>query len=211
MIYLASFDLYVISWHHRSVTQQDLTAYSQWVFEQSFAECKKGPLEPGFWMRIGEEMKFHKFGSMGHLLNSGEGKAFLFAATRTYVEKNQASAAFIVTEAWEFVAGEKAKELSQEQFRAKQDFGFKQLTREGYGKVAQSIIVLATSPEHFCIYTRRFEEIIMNGQRKLVFFGEPNVNSGPLDKFSGRAKMFGPITEHEVRTNYEQIMKQTNQ
>lgn len=162
-------------------------------------------------MRIGEEMQFQKFGVVNQLLNSGEGKDFLFAVTRTYVERNQASAAFIVTEAWEFVAGEKAKELSDEQFRAKQDFGFKQLTREGYGKVAQSIIVLATSPEHFCMYTRKFEEIVMNGQRKLVFFGEPKVHSGALEKFSGRAKMFGPITEREVQARYDQIMKEISQ
>ena len=192
------------------VSREDLVEYTEEILKHTLERCRKGkPLKDGFYTINADEesMDFQAFRSMGPMLNSGDGKDKLFAVCRIWIEKVKASAAIFVTEAWDFQGNDKSKTLSEEEFKAKVDAGFKRLVKEGYGKVYQSIIVQAMSPHFSVTATRLFEDVMINGKRKLVFFGEKRIASGPIENFKGRLKMYGPFTEPEVE-HYYKLFKQ---
>jgi len=192
------------------MTPAELKEQANQIFEMSLEEMKKnGEIPPGFWIITPTDgLQFNPYGSTANMLNSGAGKEILFAITRIFVEKSGATAFFLVTETWQFEGNEKSKELTEEDWQTKVDRGFRRLEAEGYGKTYQSLMVEAMTPEWHYMTTRKFEDIILNGKRKIIFHGEPGVSEGPLDKFRGRVKMFGPFTEPCVEKAYN-LMKAT--
>src|SRR5262249_37824589 len=107
---------------------------------------------------------------------------------------------------WRFKGNEKSKEID---IKPLIDRGFKRLKREGYGDVTQSLMVMGMTPEHVCILTRDYEDININGQPRLVFRRDQNTYEGAQETFTGRAKMFGPISEDDVQHYYEWMQKET--
>lgn len=179
------------------------------LFEECVSSIKKQePVKPGFWIahdNIDSPPKFFAYGDkIIQLMNSGQGKAALFALTRHWIEMCRSDAAFIHTEAWSFKGNEKADTLDGG-WEKYVDTGFKWLVNNGYGTVCQIIFLIGQTPEWTTIIERKFEDMIVNGNRMIVFAEPMNVHTQETSKYRGRTKMFGPITEPEVQAIYDQI------
>jgi hypothetical protein len=193
------------------MTTEELEITSVALFEECLQKVKRGePVEAGFWLHRDGKLLFQKLGIVSEMMNSGAGKDRLFALMRIFIEGNESSNCFISTEAWEFVANEKADTVPGG-WQSMVDKGFKKLVDGGYGKVYQSIWLTGQTEETVVLCSRRFEDMTMNGKRKIIFHGEMQKSVIPQAKFSGRAKMFGAFTEPEVEHFYnlfiEEILK----
>lgn len=193
------------------MTLEELVQTTTALFEAHIDRCKRGEeLKPGFWMVVNEELKYHQFGALAPFLNSGEGKDFLFAVVRHWIERYQATAVFFVTESYMFVPNEKGlAEPDVVKTMTYQD-GLKATAAAGYGTVYQALWVNGMTAEWYTAILRKFETMVVNGTRRLVFHGELEKEQYPLTSFAGRMKMYGPITEAEVQHRYDEVAPHIN-
>lgn len=185
------------------MTPEELEANTTTIFEAHLQKIKKGEsLQAGFWTVTDDKPTFNRLGVTAEWLNSGDGKDRLFAIMRIFIEGNGMDNCFIVTEAWEFVPNETAATIPGG-WESMVDRGYKKLVKGGYGKVYQVVWVVGQTPDHVVMMSRRFEDMVMNGERKLIFHGEVRKQPCLQIHYQGRSKMFGPFTEPEVEHYYK--------
>lgn len=191
------------------MTRDTLEATTAALFEEVLYQCKQQkPVQAGFWAQHDDgDPKFFQLGSLTPLLNSGSGKDFLFAVMRHWIEALRADAVYIYTESWQFTPNAKAATL-EGGWEKHIDTGFKWLVENDYGVVVQCIFIIGMTKDWACLATRKFEDVVMNGERKLVFHGDRTLNTMPIEQYGGRTKMFGKITEPEVEEIYNKIAPQ---
>lgn len=189
------------------MTGEQLEQFVYEKFEECLINTKKGtPIEPGFWSDKNGQMIFVPFGPIGEMLNSGDGKDRLFALLRVFLEDKNAQACVVFTESWMFQPNETAKTL-EGGWENHIDKGFKKLVDGGYGNVYEVLWMIGQTPTHVCMMSRKFETMIVNGERQLVFHGPVDKVLTDNSDFKGRVKMFGEISEEEVQHYYNEYRK----
>jgi hypothetical protein len=197
-------------WYDASMNKETLELTAVSLFDECVTKVKRQEqVAAGFWLHNelnrGEAPRFFAYGSaISPLLNSGQGKDMLFAITRHWIESCRAEAVYIHTEAWSFQGNEKCDQL-EGGWMKHIDTGFKWLVENGYGVVHQVLFIVAQTPEWTTVVSRKFEEMTVNGKRMLVFAGPMESHTQETEKYKGRTKMFGTISEPEVQEYYDRF------
>lgn len=137
-------------------------------------------------------------GAARQMLNSGDGKDYLFDSLRGMVARSGATAFGFVSDAWFSTPTEKGHRLGDGQWKkllAKH--GADGLVERGYLERSEAIIVNVQTPERMLILTQPYTR----GENKSITYGVRDEHEGPLDQFEGRQKMFGDTSEEKLHTH----------
>jgi hypothetical protein len=183
-------------------------ATSQWTEElRSLAETgltiikkdleRTGSANPFFVLRH-EDARLEQLNvpeALADLFNNGSAKSRIYGWVRDYVRMHAINAVIMGADAWLSRSTPKAEDLSQEEFdRIVREEGAEECEKRGLVVRQEVVMVNVQTPARVLSLSQVYERL---GRRSIIFREICQIES-PIDKFTGRQKMFGRLNPEDI-------------
>jgi hypothetical protein len=179
---------------------EDLTKLGQRALQRAKASLEKNGCVNPFFIFQDTSGACHEVvlpERIAGLLNSGHGKDVMFQLVRDIVQASHCTAVVIVTEAWVGEQTKKGQALPMAEFlEYASESGFGRGIAEGIIERLEAISVCIQTPQEALILTQEF---LRDEAAHVIVFGESTEAVTPIDEFHGRQKMFGDLSEANLR------------
>lgn len=133
--------------------------------------------------------------TMASMLESGQGKDYLFDSLRRVVQNVGASGFAFLSDAWMGRTTEAGRALGKKDWvKLMAEFDTEELAAQGLVTRTETIMISAQVPEWVLMVTQPY----VRGEKGSITYGKREEIEMPQDEFEGRQKMFGDTSEERL-------------